>query len=193
MTHPGCRTKYSLDGLTSFFRYDGAIKKAIKKIKYRHVTDVVAELINFIPDSSFSIFQKLRTKNNEQRTLNLVPIPLHPSRFRDRGFNQAEVIARALGKRLDLPVNTKLLLRTKKTTPQVEMKDRDKRLANMEKVFAVSFPELKKFQFRECERKDQRAIILVDDVFTTGATLRSAASVLKRAGAKYVFGVTIAQ
>ena len=131
----------------------------------------------------------------------LVPIPLHPSRYRSRGFNQAEVIASALSKRLDIPVNTTLLIRTEKTTPQVEMKDRDKRLANMKDVFSLrsnlTMKQLAstRFDARRAQRGEWNnlAIILVDDVFTTGATLRSAASVLKHNGAKFVWGITIAQ
>jgi len=191
MTHPGCHTKYALDGLMSFFRYDNVVKKATKQIKYRYVTDIVSELINFIPGSSFSIFQKLRTKNYELRTMYLVPIPLHPSRFRFRGFNQAEVIAQALRKRLNIPVKTNMLIRTKKTTPQVEMKDRDKRLANMKDVFEVKKQTMNNYELRTTNQ--ELNIILVDDVFTTGATLRSAASVFKHHGAKFVWGVTLAQ
>jgi ComF family protein len=186
MTHPGCTTKYSLDGLTSFYRYDGVIQKAIKHIKYRYTFDIVNDFIAIIPDSSFSIFTQLRTKNHEPKTCFMVPIPLHTSRYNNRGFNQAEIIANALGKRLNMPVNSHVLFRSKKTVPQVEMKDRKKRLANMEHVFAVSnnVPVL---------RSNDVTILLIDDVFTTGATIRSAASVLKHSGVKFVWGVTIAQ
>lgn len=185
-THPHCRTKYGIDGLTSFFCYDGVVKKAIKQIKYRYTFDIVGELIDSIPDSSFSVFEKIRNSQFVIGNCVLVPIPLHPSRFRDRGFNQAEVIARALGKQLQIPVKTDLLIRTKKTIPQVEMKDRDTRLANMKDVFAIKNSSAMK----QCNNV---AICLIDDVFTTGATLRSAASVLKHAGAKVVWGITIAQ
>ena len=201
MTHPRCRTKYTLDGLTSFFRYDGIVKKAIKTIKYRYVTDIVTEVIDVIPNSSFSIFQNILNSKFLIMNCILVPIPLHPSRYRSRGFNQAEVIASALSKRLDIPVNTTLLIRTEKTTPQVEMKDRDKRLANMKDVFSLrsnlTMKQLAstRFDARRAQRGEWNnlAIILVDDVFTTGATLRSAASVLKHNGAKFVWGITIAQ
>ena len=186
MTHPRCQTKYSLDGLTSFFRYDGVVKTAIKKIKYGRASDISGELVGCIPDSSLLTIQQLRTTNHELRTLSLVPIPLHRSRFNDRGFNQAEKIARELGKKLDIPVNTQLLIRTKKTTPQVEMKDRVKRLANMKDVFSVR----NNVSILRC---NDLAIFLIDDVFTTGATLHSAASVLKHAGAPFVWGLTIAQ
>jgi len=186
MTHPRCRTKYTLDGLTSFFRYDGIVKKAIKTIKYRYVTDIVTEVIDVIPNSSFSIFQNILNSKFLIMNCILVPIPLHPSRYRSRGFNQAEVIASALSKRLDIPVNTTLLIRTEKTTPQVEMKDRDKRLMNMKGVFTVK-------NNSSMLRCNNVTILLIDDVFTTGATLRSAASVFKHAGAPFVWGITIAQ
>jgi ComF family protein len=196
ITHPHCRTKYSIDGLTSFFRYDGVIKTAIKQIKYRYAFDIVKDLIHRIPDSSFDFFPLLRIKNYEPRrrqgfggqvgTMYLLPIPLHPSRYRDRGFNQAEIIAQALGKRMQIPVHTDVLIRIKKTVPQVAMKDREKRLANMKNVFAIKDDST-------MLRCNDITILLVDDVFTTGATLRSAASVLKHAGVKAVWGITIAQ
>jgi len=184
MTHPRCQTKYTIDGLTSFYHYNGVIKDAIKKIKYSYAFDIANELVNIIPTSSFFIFSHLRTKNHEPRTCCMVPIPLHQSRYNFRGFNQAEIIANALGKRLNIPVNSHVLFRSQKTVPQVEMNDRDKRLANMKNVFSIHNSS---FEVRNS------AIILVDDVFTTGATLRSAASVLKHNGVKFVWGVTIAQ
>ena len=181
MTHPRCKTKYSLDGLTSFFRYDGIIKKAIKQIKYRYTYDVAHELIQCIPPSSLEFFHKSYFVNLNSE---FVPIPLHKSRFNFRGFNQAEIIAQILGKRLNIPVYTTILMRTKKTVPQVEMKDKDKRLTNMKDVFSIHTSYLLPLT---------SGILLVDDVFTTGATLRSAASVLKHNGVKFVWGITIAQ
>jgi len=183
MTHPGCKTRYSLDGLTSFFRYDGMVKKAIKTVKYRFAYDVVGELVDCIPDESLDFF---RTSYIVNHTSMIIPIPLHPFRYRYRGFNQAEVIAHALAKRLDIPVRSGFLMRTKKTIPQVDMKDRNKRLSNMKDVFTVKSDS-------STRQYNDTAILLVDDVFTTGATLRSAASVLKHNGAKFVWGMTVAQ
>lgn len=183
-THPKCQTPYTIDGLTSFFRYDGIVKKAIKKIKYRYVSDIVSELISCTPTSSFSILTKLLS--SKPLSFFFVPIPLHPSRYRDRGFNQAEVIAHALSMRLNIPVRTNVLIRTKKTTPQVEMRDQKKRLANMKDVFVVR-------ESSTMKQLNNVTIILVDDVFTTGATLRSAASILKHSGVKFVWGITLAQ
>ena len=87
MTHPRCQTKYSLDGLTSFFYYDRIIRKAIKAMKYRFVSDLAKEFIGLVPLSSLQL--TMEQFNNEAI---LIPLPLHPSRLRFRGFNQAEVL-----------------------------------------------------------------------------------------------------
>lgn len=176
-THPRCKTRYSLDGMTSFFRYDGIIRKAVKLLKYQFVSDLAKEFISLIPSSSLSTI-------NYQLSTILIPIPLHSTRLRFRGFNQAEVLGKLLAKRLNIPIKTNILKRIKKTIPQVEMKDRKKRLKNMEGVFAVNQPLTTNYQLS--------TMYLFDDVFTTGATLRSAANVLKRAGVKSVWGVVMA-
>lgn len=177
-THPKCQSRYSLDGLTSFFRYDGVIRKAIKTIKYRYISDLAQEFVDLIPALSIS----LAMKQCSNVTM-ILPIPLHPTRLRFRGFNQAEVLGKLLAQKLDLPMHTDILKRVKKTIPQVEMKDRDERLKNMEKVFSVNNVAMK-----QCYN-----VILFDDVFTTGATMRAAAKVLKQAGATYVWAVTMAR
>ena len=192
-THPGCKTRYALDGFTSFFRYDGVVRKAIKAIKYRSVFDLAQAFVDLVPSVFFS---QLSTMNRQPFIL--VPIPLHPSRFRERGFNQAEAMGHIVAKRLHVPVVTDILRRVKKSTPQVEMKSKDARLKNMDGVFAVNADAMKHRPARNASsiadaggRID--AILLFDDVFTTGATMRAAANVLKRAGAPFVWGVTMAR
>lgn len=166
--HPGCRTTYMIDGLTSFFQYDGTIQKAIKALKYRFVFDLASEFVSLIP--SFNI----------PRTDILIPMPLHPSRFRERGYNQAEVLGKLIAQKICIPMHTGILKRVRKTTPQVEMKKRKERLENMKNVFSV-------------QKEVPSRVILFDDVFTTGATMRSAAKVLKRNGATFVWGMTMAR
>jgi len=191
-THPRCQTKYTLDGLTSFFRYEGIVRKAIKAIKYRFVSDLAKEFIGLIPASSFQPITHNSPAHNASsiadaggQPITLIPIPLHPTRLRFRGFNQAEVLGKLLAKRLKISVKTNILKRVRKTVPQVEMKDRKKRLQNMEGVFTVSpNPPAGGSQYPN--------ILLFDDVFTTGATLRSAASMLKHAGVEKVWGVALA-
>lgn len=178
-THPRCRTRYTIDGLTSFFRYEGIVRKAVKALKYRLVSDLALDFINLIPPNAFNNLT-IQQYNNYL----LVPIPLHPSRQRQRGFNQAEVLGRIMAERLGLSMKTDILRRVKKTTPQVEMKDRDKRLQNMTNVFTL---------FSNVLISQSLKIFLFDDVFTTGATMRSAANTLKRAGAPFVWGITMAR
>lgn len=175
MTHPRCKTKYSLDGLTSIFRYDGIIKQAVKSLKYRRVSDLAKEFVDLVPRSCHP---------DVRRDPVLIPIPLHPSRFRDRGFNQAEVLGRLFADRLYMPVRTDILKRVTATTPQVEMKDRRERLQNMKDVFALA---------HDTCNMTHDTVILFDDVFTTGATMRAAGETLKHAGVKSVWAVTMAR
>jgi ComF family protein len=162
VTHPYCRTRYSLDGLTSFFHYDGPVKKAIKAIKYRYVSDLAEEFVSLLSIPEFKNYV-------------LIPIPLHSTRLRDRGFNQAEV----LGSLLRIPMRTDILRRTRATMPQAEIKEKKTRLENMKNSFA--------------SREIWGNIVLFDDVCTTGATLRNAAGALKRAGARHVWAMTLAR
>jgi len=178
-THPKCKTKYTIDGLTSFFRYDGVVKKGIKAVKYRFVSDLAKEFTDLIPSSLLFELTKMRTNG-----LTIIPIPLHPSRLRYRGFNQAEILGKLVSVRLHIPMKTDILFRSRKTTPQVEMKDRKTRLKNMNNVFS---------KFLTIRLSCYPAVLLFDDVFTTGATMRSAAGILKRHGVKSVWGVTMAR
>lgn len=174
-THPRCRTRYGLDGLTSFFRYTGVIRRAIKSMKYRLVSDLAHDLVSIVPEQMFRFWEL-------SSGAIIVPVPLHVTRERDRGFNQAEVIGRELGMVLHIPMQTDMLRRTKQTAPQVALSNREERLINMKGIFAVT-----------AGYKRAMNILLVDDVFTTGATLRSAAATLKRAGTHTVWGVTLAR
>lgn len=177
-THPRCRTRYALDGLTSFFRYDGVVKKAVKTIKYRFVSDLAYEFVQLIPQAQLDTFG-LRLGENPV----IVPVPLHDERLRHRGFNQAESLGRVLAARLNISVRTDILRRVAKTAPQVSMSTREERMQNMEHVFEAARGEPVK----------NMNVLLFDDVFTTGATMRSAANTLKRHGARGVWAVTMAR
>lgn len=169
-THPRCKTPHAIDGLMSFFRYDEIIKTAIKALKYRFASDLALEFVDLIPASSFP-------------RATLVPIPLHQSRLRYRGFNQAELLGTMIAERLHIPVRTDLLKRILNTAPQVKMKDRDKRLMNLKNAFSILHSSF----------SIPHSVLLFDDVFTTGATMRAAANALKRAGATFVWGITMAR
>lgn len=170
VTHLGCQTRYIPDKLISFFRYDGIVRKAVKTLKYRCVTDVAEEFVSLMPSIS-----------GEYDVL--VPIPLHPRRLKERGFNQAEVLGRIISKKLHIPMDADILRRTKQTKPQVTMKDRKERLENMDHVFEI----------QKTKKQPYNRVLLFDDVFTTGATMRSATNILKRSGIPFVCIVTMAR
>lgn len=109
----------------------------------------------------------------------LLPVPLHPRRLKARGFNQALLLARAFP---DKPVGLAVLTRVRYTRPQMELKPRERR-ENVKGAFAVAQPV-------EVKGKN---ILLVDDLFTTGSTVRECAKVLRRAGAARVEVLTVAR
>lgn len=111
----------------------------------------------------------------------LVPVPVHPSRLKSRGFNQAQVLAEKLGKLLELPVCADLLKRNKKTEPQKELNPRE-RLRNLEEAFTVEEPQLE---------EEITRVILVDDIYTTGSTIEACARALGQAGIKKVYFFTV--
>lgn len=110
----------------------------------------------------------------------VVPVPLHPRRARQRGYNQAVLLARALAPRLGLPLHEEWLLRERDTRPQVGL-TRAERWANVDGAFCCTAP---------IAVAGQR-VLLVDDVLTSGATLRAGAGVLRAAGAEGVWALTL--
>lgn len=178
-----------IDGIYSSLVYSGIVKKLVYQFKYQpYLTDLKPVLIDLFYEG---IIQHEELKDALQKSI-LVPIPLFAAKHRKRGYNQAEILAEGLAKRglapqgigqkTDLPVMN-VLIRTKQTVSQFTL-DREKRKINMQDAFA-----LKK------ENKDDikdSSVLLVDDVVTSGATMIEAAKILKRAGAKTVFGITLA-
>lgn len=112
----------------------------------------------------------------------LVPIPLHPARLREREFNQAEILAQDLASRFKVKINLNNLIRTKNSKSQTQLSQRH-RFENIQGAFRVRRPE-------EFSRK---SILLIDDLFTTGATVNEAAGVLRNAGADLVDVLTLAR
>jgi len=113
----------------------------------------------------------------------IIPIPLSKNKLRKRGYNQAELLAKCLSDKLSVKIISDVLYKIKDTSSQVEIKDRKKRLKNLEGAFKVEGPE----------KIAGKTIILVDDISTTGATLKEAGHVLKNAGAKKIIGLVVAK
>lgn len=161
----------NLDCVYAIYRYEkhGVLQMAIKALKYRFIYDIA---IYFRQD-----LEDFLIKNFSKKNCVLVPIPLHSKREKWRGFNQAEILVRGLG----WPT-AKLLKRIRNTTPQAEL-ERTERLANLSGAFVIcdNIPP----------RLLNKKIILIDDICTTGATLSECANVLRQAGAKEVYGLTL--
>lgn len=153
------------------------LKRLILALKYEpFVKDLAKELAKILishlkileKDSSFSNFL-------------LLPVPLDKKRMRWRGFNQSEEIGKEIAKELKIQLISDCLIKVKHTFPQVELKEEERR-KNLKDAFLVKKKEIVL----------GREILLIDDVFTTGTTLRECAKVLKKAGAKKVIGLVVA-
>ncbi len=158
------------------------IEKAIKTLKYRMVPDIAASLR---PLFKKYIRHLVRDKNfnlTENYPL-VVPVPLHLRRLNWRGFNQAEILSNMIGEITQLTVKNEILMRNKFTKPQADVQNKEERLKNLAGKFSVN----KNVDI------NKRTILLVDDVCTTGGTLREAASVLKSGGASKVICLVIAR
>lgn len=108
----------------------------------------------------------------------LVPVPIHYTRKRQRGYNQADILAREIGKQMGIPVESRLLKRVKKTLPQKLLSD-DERQNNLKRAFKISRNDVK-----------LKRVIIVDDIYTTGSTIDACAEVLLKAGIEKVYYVS---
>lgn len=112
----------------------------------------------------------------------LVPVPLHRLRERRRGFNQAEILGKILAEAWSLPFLPDLLIRQKKTEPQYKLEGKERK-DNVRGAFNLGY---------KLSAKSYK-LLLFDDVWTTGATMRTCGNLLKRAGARFVWGLTLAR
>lgn len=179
-THPKCQNKLRtpIDRAVCSFPYSGPASALITHLKYKKarvlVSTITTLLIHDLNERGISLGEESL----------IIPVPLHPFRKIERGFNQAELIAKPLAEAFHLTYSPQSLARIKNTLPQVSLK-KDKRLENIRGAFAVR-PEA------EPLLKD-KDVILVDDVFTTGATLRECGRTLKKAGVRWVYAITFAK
>jgi ComF family protein len=178
-THLGCRTPQGLDGLTSIFAYRGVIKKAIRKLKYQFVSDLAQDLTELF--LSFCGEDKVFTRQLEKAVF--IPLPLHPSRKRWRGFDQTELLGKMMTSNLGIEFLPQVLKRIKKTKLREELsrKERQKDIQGAFQVSSIFSPA------------SASKIILFNDLWFWGESLREATKVLKKNGAKQVWGLTLAR
>lgn len=156
----------------ALFNYEGGIARLIKELKYDNKQYLKQTLGNFMVET----YKKLDVPIDL-----VIPVPLHKNRFKERGYNQAELLSESLKTKFGLCINTEILERKRDTSTQTSLKKRE-RITNMKDAFAVNNKKTVK----------DKNILLVDDVYTTGSTLNEIARVLKDSGAKNVFCVTLA-
>jgi ComF family protein len=181
MTHFGCSGRYTINGVFTGVEYKGIVKKLIYNFKYKpHLSDLKNLLVDLLYEAIIQNEPFNKAYQDNRNNLLIVPIPLHSSRFKSRGYNQAEILAKELSKKLNIKM-INLLKRTKNTRSQVGLK-REDRIKNISGAFSI-IPNL----------PNPPNIFLVDDVFTTGSTLNEAANTLKRNGAKKVWGIALAR
>jgi ComF family protein len=153
--------------------YEGAVKEAVKLYKYRPFRTLGGYLGGFVHDCAPVWFGSATV---------VTAVPLHKRRLMDRGFNQSIILAERAAASIGARLSLDGLKRTRHTTPQVRV-DHSAREANVRGAFAVTRPG-------EFEGEH---VLVVDDVYTTGATVKECARALKRAGASGVFVLTVAR
>lgn len=195
-THPICRKRYGLDGLWSLGIYQDPLRKAIQSLKYRRVKDLAEVLINIIIEywAKFQPFVFDQIKISRGLGWAVVPVPLHFWRANNRGFNQSSLTGQLLAKELGLTYCGGLK-RIRYTKSQVKLKGFD-RHQNIKNAFAIDPSVVSLPQDDKSRSKNHTQLVnclLIDDVWTTGSTMRECAYILKKAGAKKVWGLTLAR
>jgi ComF family protein len=169
-------SKPRFDGSRSAGIYEGTLEKALKAFKYGRARQLAKPLADFILSRSESFIDEIHFDL-------VVPVPTGPRKLKERGFNQALLIARLISKKLGHHLNFENLYKSRETTPQVEFQINERR-KNVQGSFAV----------RDSSVFENKSVLLIDDVFTTGSTLNECARVLKKEGkASEVYCLTAAK
>ena len=156
-----------MPGFTALWEYNGVVKELIHRIKFEGEYDIIKELVN---KKDFEI---------ADNTI-ITYVPMHIKKQKKRGFNQAEIIAKEIGKKTNKPV-VKMLKKIKEISDQAKL-DKTARLENVRNVF----------QF--CVKPGfTQNVLLVDDVYTSGATMQECSKVLRKAGIENISGFTLAK
>jgi ComF family protein len=163
----------NIDGIRSPFRFEGTIRKAVHQFKYKNIRALA-------PALALLMYEYLVTHPISADVI--VPVPLHPKRLRERGYNQSELLAKELGKLLSITVERETMVRKKYTPPQARTTSVIQRRRNMADAFACNGNRLRNYR-----------ILLIDDVSTSATTLDACAKALKEAGALSVWGLVLAR
>ena len=163
------------NSVRSFGVYEGILRKAIKKLKFKNKKKLAEPL-------AFMLVSEVDKYFSDHDIDYMVSVPLSKKRLRTRGFNQVDLMADVVSRELGIPFYSDLLRRRKETKPQFGLK-REERFSNIRGAFSVADPK----------NVEKKAVLLLDDIYTTGATVSECSKVLEAAGAKKVYILTLAR
>lgn len=173
------------DGFIAMFDYkDPLCRKAIWQVKYKANEKISSNFASLFYDLILEEISDESTFLNFKNIF-IIPIPCSKKRLREKGFNQTEILVKEilrLDKEKIFKFDNNILVKTKETEHQVNVKNREKRLKNLEGSFSVLQPEKIK----------NSCIVVLDDVITTGATMSEAKKVLKKSGTKKIICMAVA-
>ena len=167
--------EFYFDRAVSAGIFDGVLREAIHKFKFKSIETLIEPLGNILVNNYMST-------GFIRRIDLIVPIPIHKSRYTERGFNQAEKLGDCISKNFNIPSCRDCLIKVKTTYDQADLQ-LDERMINLQDAYHVKNKTL----------VSGKRILLIDDVFTTGSTVNEASKALKEAGAKEVYVYTLAR
>lgn len=166
------RREHVYDQACAVYEYSKNVKDSIYRFKYYNKQEYAGIYAKQMADRCGGMIRMWHPDV-------IIPVPIHISRFRERGFNQAGLIAQSLGKVMGIPVDEQSLVRTIKTVPMKELSNKE-RIKNLQNAFQVRGKVVR-----------YKKVLIVDDIYTTGATFDACAAVLKEAGVLQVYGVSL--
>lgn len=187
--HPLCRQcrtmKRYFISARAVGTYEGVLKKAIWLFKYEGKTGLQDALGSLMIDriNQLGWANKVDPLSIKREGIDIIiPVPLHKAKLKSRGYNQSDILATFISKKMNIPISRNNLKRIKATITQASLR-RKERIKNIHNAFCVQQPE--KFSGKR--------ILLIDDVFTTGATSNECSRILKQAGSSDIFILTLSR
>lgn len=169
--YPSCDSKYYIDKIISAFNYNGLLKSKMLQFKF-HNNKYIAK--------TFGDILSYKISNHKIDVDIIIPVPICKERYFDRGYNQSEYIAKYVSELSGITLVNDVLKKDKNNKQQ-SLLDKSKREENVKDVYSV------KNSYKVINKK----VLLLDDIYTTGATLNECSKVLKKAGAKNIVGITV--
>ena len=157
----------------SLLVYEGPVKRSVYRFKYAGRKEYAGSYAGLMEAELGDFVREISPDA-------LIPVPLHRKRFRKRGYNQAQLLAKEIGGRMGIPVLGATVQRVKNTVP-LKTLERVRRQNNLKKAFKINGNDVK-----------LNTVIIIDDIYTTGSTMDALSAVLRRAGVKQIFFLTLA-